>query len=209
MPPSDLFRGETIPKCADSVARYPQHELRVCAQFKSLRKRLEHVEADMKLHPAVGEMYARLEQQKTELEQQIQDLPYTSELHSVPSSGEADDDRSIAGSDCTDETLPITSPISALLDAADDLSLQYLSYAEKAAAEERARYEANRAKEEEEEDEGDPQVSSGEADMQRRQQRMDCGGWGSTLLPDAAAASSARCPSPLCSAGHSLLSILN
>ena len=164
----------------------------------------------MKLHPAVGEMYARLEQQKTELEQQIQDLPYTSELHSVPSSGEADDDRSIAGSDCTDETLPITSPISALLDAADDLSLQYLSYAEKAAAEERARYEANRAKEEEEEeDEGDPQVSSGEADMQRRQQRMDCGGWGSTLLPDAAAASSARCPSPLCSAGHSLLSIMN
>ena len=163
----------------------------------------------MKLHPAVGEMYARLEQQKTELEQQIQDLPYTSELRSVPSSGEADDDRSIAGSDCTDETLPITSPISALLDAADDLSLQYLSYAEKAAAEERARYEANRAKEEEEEEEGDPQVSSGEADLQRRQQSMDCGGWGSTPLPDAAAASSARCPSPLCSAGHSLLSIMN
>jgi hypothetical protein len=165
----------------------------------------------MKLHPAVGEMYARLEQQKTELEQQIQDLPYTSELHSVPSSGEADDDRSIAGSDCTDETLPITSPISALLDAADDLSLQYLSYAEKAAAEERARYEANRAneEEEEEEEERDPQVSSGEADLQRRQQSMDCGGWESTLLPDAAAASSARCPSPLCSAGHSLLSIMN
>jgi hypothetical protein len=118
-------------------------------QFKSLEQKLADVEAEIKGQPpaessAEPEALVLLEERKQELLLQIKELSVD-----TPSglSKTDDDARSVSDSDCSDA--PTSQGLTALLHAADGLSLEYQSYVEKAAAEERARYEAYRAEKEE------------------------------------------------------------
>ena len=123
-------------------------------QFKSLESKLADVDAEINVLAATEvtdmESIARLELRKQEIQRNIEGLSF--EDPNVLSKMD-DDARSTSDSECTDESLLSTSMtsqgLSALLHAADGLS-EYQSYVDKAAAEERARYEAYKVKKEQE-----------------------------------------------------------